>query len=156
MGEWDSRHFMAPPWRTRTASRSWRKPLLGVPYFDTAEIYAGKNKAGEDRHNEALVGHFLKKVGRDKVTFATKFKSTSRVPPPRSRNAARVLFAQSCWRRSTASAWTQWTCTTCTGYLDWPRSRAACRLARNSLRRAKSSTWDCRRRHLRRFVRHTQ
>ena len=47
---------MAPPWRTRTASRSWRKPLLGVPYFDTAEIYAGKNKAGEDRHNEALVG----------------------------------------------------------------------------------------------------
>ena len=46
---------------------------LGVTHFDTAEIYAGKNKAGEDRHNEALVGQFLKKVGRDKVTFATKY-----------------------------------------------------------------------------------
>merc|ERR1712194_185132 len=29
--------------------------------------------AGEDRHNETLVGKFLKKVGRDKVTFATKY-----------------------------------------------------------------------------------
>jgi aryl-alcohol dehydrogenase-like predicted oxidoreductase len=41
---------------------------LGVTHFDTAEVYAGKNKLGEDRHNEALVGQFLKKVGRDKVT----------------------------------------------------------------------------------------
>ena len=41
---------------------------FGVTHFDTAEIYAGKNAAGEDRHNEVLVGQFLKKVGRDKVT----------------------------------------------------------------------------------------
>lgn len=46
---------------------------LGVTHFDTAEIYAGKNAAGEDKHNEALVGQFLKKVGRDNVTFATKY-----------------------------------------------------------------------------------
>jgi len=46
---------------------------LGVTHFDTAEAYAGKNAAGEDRHNEALLGAFLKKVGRDKVTFATKY-----------------------------------------------------------------------------------
>ena len=41
---------------------------LGVTHFDTAEMYAGKNAAGEDRHNEVLVGKFLKKVGRDKVS----------------------------------------------------------------------------------------
>mmetsp|Transcript_90186 Transcript_90186/g.263736 ORF Transcript_90186/g.263736 Transcript_90186/m.263736 type:complete len:396 (-) Transcript_90186:104-1291(-) len=46
---------------------------LGVTHFDSAEIYAGKNAAGEDRHNETLVGAFLKKVGRDQVTFATKY-----------------------------------------------------------------------------------
>lgn len=46
---------------------------LGVTHFDSAEMYAGKNAAGEDRHNEVLLGKFLKKVGRDKVTFATKY-----------------------------------------------------------------------------------
>eukprot|EP00928_Gymnodinium_smaydae_P088277 TRINITY_DN72390_c0_g1_i1.p1 TRINITY_DN72390_c0_g1~~TRINITY_DN72390_c0_g1_i1.p1 ORF type:complete len:355 (-),score=85.48 TRINITY_DN72390_c0_g1_i1:181-1245(-) len=46
---------------------------LGVTHFDTAEIYAGKNAAGEDKHNEVLVGKFLEKVGRDKVTYATKY-----------------------------------------------------------------------------------
>ena len=40
---------------------------LGITHFDTAEIYTGKNAAGEERHNEVLVGKFLKKVGRDKV-----------------------------------------------------------------------------------------
>jgi len=46
---------------------------LGVTHFDTAEIYVGKNAAGEESHNEVLVGKFLNKVGRDKVTFATKY-----------------------------------------------------------------------------------
>mmetsp|Transcript_36901 Transcript_36901/g.80953 ORF Transcript_36901/g.80953 Transcript_36901/m.80953 type:complete len:352 (-) Transcript_36901:132-1187(-) len=46
---------------------------LGVTHFDSAEMYVGKNAAGEERYNEALVGAFLKKVGRDKVTFATKY-----------------------------------------------------------------------------------
>jgi len=49
---------------------------LGVTHFDTAEVYTGKNAAGEDKHNEALVGAFLKKVGRDKVTYATKYMPT--------------------------------------------------------------------------------
>jgi len=46
---------------------------LGVTHFDSAEAYSGKNAAGEDRHNEVLLGKFLKEVGRNKVTFATKY-----------------------------------------------------------------------------------
>eukprot|EP00286_Rhodomonas_abbreviata_P009127 CAMPEP_0181320240 /NCGR_PEP_ID=MMETSP1101-20121128/18011_1 /TAXON_ID=46948 /ORGANISM="Rhodomonas abbreviata, Strain Caron Lab Isolate" /LENGTH=347 /DNA_ID=CAMNT_0023427917 /DNA_START=134 /DNA_END=1177 /DNA_ORIENTATION=- len=46
---------------------------LGVTHFDSAEMYAGKKKSGEDLHNETVLGTFLKKVGRDKVTYATKY-----------------------------------------------------------------------------------
>jgi aryl-alcohol dehydrogenase-like predicted oxidoreductase len=46
---------------------------LGVTHFDTAEAYSGKDAAGNDKHNEELLGKFIAKVGREKVTFATKY-----------------------------------------------------------------------------------
>lgn len=46
---------------------------LGVTHFDSAEMYAGQDKAGNPKHNEELLGKFISKVGRDKITFATKY-----------------------------------------------------------------------------------
>lgn len=46
---------------------------LGVTHFDTAEAYQGKDKAGNHKYNEEIVGKFANKVGRDKVTVATKY-----------------------------------------------------------------------------------
>jgi len=46
---------------------------LGVTHFDTAEAYRGKDAEGNDKINEELVGMFADKVGRDKITVATKY-----------------------------------------------------------------------------------
>lgn len=49
---------------------------LGVRHFDTAEVYAGKNAAGEPVHNEQVVGAWLKTLSpeeRKEVSFATKY-----------------------------------------------------------------------------------
>lgn len=46
---------------------------LGVTHFDTAERYAGKDAEGNIKHNEEVVGKFAAKVGREKVTIATKY-----------------------------------------------------------------------------------
>jgi len=40
----------------------------GCRHFDTAEVYATKEK-----HNEAVLGDFLKTVPRDSFSVATKF-----------------------------------------------------------------------------------
>jgi len=46
---------------------------LGVTHFDTAEMYRGQDAEGNDKINEELVGKFAAKVGRDKITVATKY-----------------------------------------------------------------------------------
>lgn len=43
----------------------------GINFFDTADLYGGG-------HNEALIGRFMREVGRDKLVIATKFGS---LPP---------------------------------------------------------------------------
>lgn len=50
---------------------------MGVTHFDSAEIYAGQDKAGNPKHNEELLGKFIKKVGRDKISFTTKYMPMS-------------------------------------------------------------------------------
>ena len=48
----------------------------GIRHFDTAEVYAGKNAAGEDKHNEVCVGAWLKTLSeadRASVSVATKY-----------------------------------------------------------------------------------
>eukprot|EP00933_Yihiella_yeosuensis_P021507 TRINITY_DN17001_c0_g1_i2.p1 TRINITY_DN17001_c0_g1~~TRINITY_DN17001_c0_g1_i2.p1 ORF type:complete len:348 (-),score=71.14 TRINITY_DN17001_c0_g1_i2:145-1188(-) len=49
---------------------------LGVRHFDTAEVYQAKDADGVLRFNETVVGKFAAKVGRDKVTIATKYFPT--------------------------------------------------------------------------------
>jgi len=46
---------------------------LGVTHFDSAEIYTGTDADGNTVYNEEVIGKFVAKVGRDKVTVATKF-----------------------------------------------------------------------------------
>lgn len=46
---------------------------LGVTHFDTAEMYRGQDAAGNTKVNEEVVGKFLAKVGKDKITIATKY-----------------------------------------------------------------------------------
>jgi aryl-alcohol dehydrogenase-like predicted oxidoreductase len=45
---------------------------LGVTHYDTAEYYFS-TVDGVTKYNEELIGKFLAKVGRDKVTVATKY-----------------------------------------------------------------------------------
>lgn len=45
---------------------------MGYTFFDTAEVYVGKNADGSVSNNEELVGEALKSI-RDKVVIATKF-----------------------------------------------------------------------------------
>lgn len=46
---------------------------LGVTHFDTAEMYQGKDSAGNHKTSEELVGKFAAAVGTDKITVATKY-----------------------------------------------------------------------------------
>jgi len=46
---------------------------LGVRHFDSAEMYRGTDAEGTQKFNEDLVGKFAAKVGRDKITIATKY-----------------------------------------------------------------------------------
>jgi aryl-alcohol dehydrogenase-like predicted oxidoreductase len=46
---------------------------LGVTHFDTAEAYQGDDPDGTKRYNEEVVGKFAAKVGKDKITIATKY-----------------------------------------------------------------------------------
>jgi len=49
---------------------------LGVTHFDTAEMYTGKDEDGNTLYNETLVGKFAAKVGKDKISVATKYFPT--------------------------------------------------------------------------------
>ena len=55
--------------------RIQQRYACGVRHFDTAQIYQqfGKVVGGTFKYNEELVGAFLKQVGRENVTVATKF-----------------------------------------------------------------------------------
>eukprot|EP00931_Biecheleriopsis_adriatica_P057401 TRINITY_DN34044_c0_g1_i1.p1 TRINITY_DN34044_c0_g1~~TRINITY_DN34044_c0_g1_i1.p1 ORF type:complete len:377 (+),score=88.70 TRINITY_DN34044_c0_g1_i1:130-1131(+) len=45
----------------------------GVTHFDSAEVYAGKDADNNPKTTDEFVGKFLKKVGREKVTVASKY-----------------------------------------------------------------------------------
>eukprot|EP00416_Gambierdiscus_australes_P037974 CAMPEP_0171094566 /NCGR_PEP_ID=MMETSP0766_2-20121228/41582_1 /TAXON_ID=439317 /ORGANISM="Gambierdiscus australes, Strain CAWD 149" /LENGTH=344 /DNA_ID=CAMNT_0011553235 /DNA_START=59 /DNA_END=1093 /DNA_ORIENTATION=+ len=46
---------------------------LGVTHYDTAEVYAAKTEDGTRIYNEEVIGKFAAKVGKDKITIATKY-----------------------------------------------------------------------------------
>lgn len=49
---------------------------LGVTHFDSAEVYTAQDANGNTVTNEERVGKFAAKIGRDKVTVATKYAPT--------------------------------------------------------------------------------
>lgn len=66
-------HAYGKPMERSEAVRFLRTAYeMGYTFFDTAEVYVGKNADGSVSNNEELVGEALKDI-RDKVVIATKF-----------------------------------------------------------------------------------
>eukprot|EP00747_Dinoflagellata_sp_TGD_P183240 gnl/TRDRNA2_/TRDRNA2_37982_c0_seq1.p1 gnl/TRDRNA2_/TRDRNA2_37982_c0~~gnl/TRDRNA2_/TRDRNA2_37982_c0_seq1.p1 ORF type:complete len:349 (+),score=74.01 gnl/TRDRNA2_/TRDRNA2_37982_c0_seq1:77-1123(+) len=45
----------------------------GVTHFDSAEMYTGQDANGNPKSTDEYLGMFMKKVGRDKITVASKY-----------------------------------------------------------------------------------
>lgn len=66
-------HAYGEPMERKVAVRFLQTAYeMGYTFFDTAEVYIGKNTDGSASNNEELLGEALKGI-RDKVVIATKF-----------------------------------------------------------------------------------